>query len=300
MLRRALATAVVLAGLAPMQAEGRTQVAAAFKVPTVTGQKVRVAADSGHVSITASTADREAGRHESAIYEAPGRVDNHRLRAQLGRFGSIDMRFDRQGQPREYELGDCTFTSAKGVFTGEASYAGEGLAAAASTTRAPGVVRTAEGRGCGVVAGRPKRERSRKATALEIFQRPREGYVAAQTLLAIRDKRLGTSFSATRITFEGRVLIGHFAGIEAPRRSFTFNRLLTTASIAPPAPLSGSAIFDGSGRRGAVTGDVAYGPFDLPPFPFPDGRVRATLERVPIEFTDARARVAQLARYAGK
>ncbi len=302
---RAVIAGLLLAAACAGPAEAKHKsISASFRIPTVAGQQVNVAAEDGRAAIVASSFDHKAGRYESAFYDSEAIVTRRRVSVDLGAYGSVDMSFRADGDPRGGTLGDCRVREYRGTFTGQASYAGEGTAAAASTTSAGGRVSVVTGNGCYAAADLELvSKRGREATVLEVDQRSWTGERVFQTLLAVRRKHGPVVFSAQRISQQAAVFVAHITGLEAPRDTFTFNRSLTRATILPPAPLTGTGTFERAGRRGRLTGDLAYGPLETLPLPFADGRVRASLGRGSDVFRAAAAlpaRAAQLARYAGK
>jgi hypothetical protein len=283
------------------QADARTSVSAGFRIPTVEGQEVDVDVSAGWVTITASAEDEAHERFEAAIYEVSGTMRDRRLVADLGRFGSIAMRFKPRHVHRSTELG-CKVTRATGVFVGRTTYAGEGTQAAASATRASGHLATAKGQGCRVFK-RNTAKRSSRATVLTAVRRDETTSLAA-LFSAMRIPHVPeTIFMAEEFSAEGRVFIVHLAYAFGDRRSFTFNRDLTRAAVAPPAPFSGTANYARTDDGRAWGGNLTVGFLGLDPTPLTGSGIRAHLRRLStsaIALRPIASRLPQGARYAGK
>jgi len=193
--------------------------------------KVTVIARRG--SETASSAEGE-----SASYTVPGKFNKHRIRADMGKFGEVRLRFHKRPRvafPKPYaadkrRIGICSqfgFT-APGEFRGIVRFRGEGGYTRVRSHRAHGQF---------------ERDTPIRCTGHEhgTLLQARSG---STKFIALADTDFGvTGFFASTRERSGRVDIARDAYRIVPLDSgeFTFNRAWTRASVAP-----GGDLFTGS------------------------------------------------------
>lgn len=183
------------------------------------------------------------GRHEAALYSAPATVTDTEIRVDLGSLGRIAVDFKPTGKgefvpkcgPREkipYE---------KGFYEGEIEFHGEEGFADVSATRAPssfpffieafcGGYSIEETIGHGLPGARLTAitRRKREKISLQVNQNRPGARVEVQAEIA--EKR-------------GRVQIERVSDGRYPATTLHFDPRLRSASLRPPAPFSGSALY---------------------------------------------------------
>ena len=257
-MRRALAaglvTVLALAICGPAEAAKR-EVEMAFRIPAPPGQQIYVATHDRRVQMTV-TVDGGPDAFAAALYEAQASVTRRRLRADIGPFGSIDMRFEPSGEP--VRRGPCEIKVRRGTLTGRAAYFGEVGAAAAETTRVRGRVAIFR-EGCRGGRKRGEQPGDRREVALTAFASTRPPETPEVGFLAGHQPGLrGTALEAQRRSSEGGVRVRRLAAALGPKRALTYNRRLTSASvIAPPGPFAGTATFTRKESGTTWTGDLS-------------------------------------------
>jgi len=193
------------------------------------------------------------GHESDATYTVSGHASSHRIVAGIGSRGKIDMRFRQtegyrlrrppkrcEGLPRIKRFG---------VFVGTIVFRGEHGYTQVDDTRAQGTSYREPRWKCkrrphGKFA--PEKHESgsdgEKPTVLQAVSRDRRVAFAA-----ISDRRLslgGTIFIAELREHRKRMAVTRFAFVSGPRKDFEFDEVgLTTATVRPPKPFSGSATF---------------------------------------------------------
>jgi hypothetical protein len=250
---------------------------AAFSVPGSNGFRIDVGSERGKVTVLASEQrppvatvspggrprPADPGNGAANLYYARGSgTDPTEIDADLGRLGTISVAFRPSGKTAVTVMrsgsgqGGCAPTRIVrrlGTFTGTIRFRGEEGYTAVETTRARGSIGTPLPRACP-----PQGEAGASRLARSPWPEP------GTAVLAAVDKRAGTSFEAVttdsgvafRATLEEHlesgVVVVRRAYAGAPPSTFAFNRALSWARVKPPAPFSGVARFDSTGRRGTA------------------------------------------------
>ncbi|HEX5592698.1 MAG TPA: hypothetical protein VFX35_05065 [Solirubrobacterales bacterium] len=228
-----------------------------FEVPATNGYRVDV------FGIPASRRDPArvgifAWNETSATsYLGPGKVEDGRIRASLGRFGKVDVHFQRGGKRWVRSLcGRDPLLFATGTYAGTVEFEGEGgftqaLAPeleAEPLYHAPGEC-VAVGEGYGGMPGVHLQVLSRYGTTVVVQNTPGG---------AVRYN----AFAENRI---GRIEISRTVEVIGPSTGFQWSPNLKRATVIPPAPFSGTATYQALGGR--VTHWEGNLKVDFPGFP---------------------------------
>jgi hypothetical protein len=201
------------------------------------GYEIRIDAVAGSVTVAAK--DDGAG----ARYTAEGSVGREHIRADLGRFGTVDLEFEPGAKS------NCrrAFKVRRGTWTGSVQFVAEAGFTAASVTSAPGQT-LRESRSC---ARRRRGDDSDAAFLLVNDRNPlaqRETFVAASRVPG-RRSNIFASLSRT----ENGVQISDFATDRVGRSRFRYDRERRRAMVRPHQPFSGAAEVRGRKWRGDLT-----------------------------------------------
>jgi hypothetical protein len=200
-------------------------------------------------------------------YSVPGKVTGKRIRARLGRFGRISVRFHPRKR-RALDLGrHCTgrIPEQFGGFTGTIHFRGEHGYTEVQARRAKGRFIFPAPFHCHGGAGG-----GNHYTALDA----RSG---ATDFAAFTSKPSGkTFFFANSLEQRRRVFIFRSAYAKAGSSAFSFNPGLTSAHVEPPAPFVGTADF---AAPHAWTGTLSVSFPGQPDVPFAGPEFKARLKR---------------------
>lgn len=224
-----------------------------FQLPGSNGYEVHVSAHQATALIRVSRADDSKRRRASTIYLARRKPSANRIDASFGELGRIDASFHPSGrvtrrgrsapscQPAEREV------RRYGVFRGEIRFRGENGYTAVAAHRVKGEAIVPAGPGCTSPTA-PAAEPSGKVTSLiaDLHSGIHGTYLAA-TLDPLRKAR----FFAYDDYSEGQLGIAHFAFVHAAPAAFQVDSSLSSATVTPPPPFSGSATLghDAAGNK---------------------------------------------------
>ncbi len=251
--------------------------AAEFTLKGSNGYRITVSGDPGggkdSIELTAT------GRSGEVNYIASGRVTADRIEAKLGKLGRISVRFVPSGRQRRVKVPKkCiperppVVSSRLGSFIGTIRFRGEH-----GYTRVS--ARSAEGGVGDPLANTPKRltcqfhesaeERKRELESVSLDASSSATGVSFSTLRLfgnLRDGLLGKPaapgddylFLAASIERAGRMSIIRSAGASGGSEGFSFDDALTSATVRPPSPFTGTGNFvrNADGSTG-WTGDLA-------------------------------------------
>ena len=242
----------------------------------------------------------------SISYGVAASVSDRRVRAEVGRFGSVDVRFDPEGASRfRPARGGCKGGTdiQPGVVEGAIRFEGDtGFAPLSATSARASVQRTDIT--CQQEVGNPgPQPGGRHVTQLIAFGDfddrgfPHSGFAAVHGRGEAHSRFF--AFASSR---EGKVTIDHGLELRADNSTFEFDLRARRATVTPPAPFSGTATFARSDDAASWTGDLAATFPGLPPTPLTGPDFEADLGRSTIHVLARRmgAAARQLARYAGK
>ncbi len=241
---------------------------AEFRAKASNGYSIEVEGSDRHVTLTAS------GPAGTAVYIVPGQVSTDGIAASFGKRGRIDVEF-RPSRRMKVETppnrckGEPRVTR-WGVFAGTIRFAGERGYTRLRLRRARGRTHVTPNWKCrgtgGGGAGEPGSgkqqpnvpgESSEDSLVLEIANRSTGVEAGAFTFRPPGGDAL-TLFVAGVEERLQRMQIARFAYVPAKEAAFTFDESLTTATIAPPAPFSGTATFQRTpGGPGSLTGSLS-------------------------------------------
>jgi hypothetical protein len=194
---------------------------------------------------------------QSVDYKVRGGVARGGIRANLGHAGRVDVEFEPSGPPEPVEpLPFCKGrleTITHGVFVGAIDFVGRDHFADFHARRVPGTVSRPGRLRCHIPGGghshpTPKEEEevAEKEVALSATSADHR-----LVFVALTDRgapRPTTAFAAFSRETAGRILVTRIIFLLPSRPDFSFDEALTTATVAPPAPFHGSAVF----QRGAA------------------------------------------------
>jgi hypothetical protein len=198
----------------------------------------------------------------SASYEVRGRVSRQGIEARFGRFGRVDVEFRPSGRVvREGPFGPCRGRPATrrfGVFAGTIRFRGERGYTKISATHARGGIESALKWKCKGGNREPggREPETDVTTILQASTRHGRLGFAAITLRAPGERGI-TAFLAGSDEHRGRMRVQRLSFVFSRRRTFTFDELLTSATVKPPKPFDGTGIFRrGPGGSTAWMGDL--------------------------------------------
>jgi hypothetical protein len=271
-----------------------------FHVHGPGGETVSVTA--GHAQLDLAV---ELGR-TSVDYFVKAEVTPNRIRADVGRFGRVNVTFDPHGRERFRPVGHgCSGGTRiqRGTFTGAIQFAGDAGYPALSAGSANGsIVRTrircrSEGNGTIHIPDDPGR-RAGSGTVL-IADDGGPGAVPGTLFAAIQlDGKRHTDFWAYTIGGENHVGIMRSAHARAPSNRFGFDPRHRHATVVPPRPFTGTASYVRSGDERTWTGDLALNLPGQSPIALTGAQFNADLgpTLIIVAIRSARAAFAQLAR----
>lgn len=226
--------------------EGGRGLTGEFSLRGSNGYRLRVEGRDGRVTLTAT------GPPGTAFYVVAGKVSPERLAANFGRLGLVDVEF-RPSRRKRVEVPPSGCKGAPritrwGTFAGTIRFSGERGFTRARAARVPGYVRSSSpwrcrghrgGGGTGQRGG--SGESGEAPIAFEDLDR-HDGLAASAFLVPVgRSEK--AFFSAVLVEPRSRVQIARFASAVAPEEAFLCDESLTTATLTPPAPFSGTATF---------------------------------------------------------
>jgi hypothetical protein len=192
--------------------------------------------------------------HEGARYSAPATVTETSIEANLGELGEISVSFERSNQAASVRCGRQRIAFDSGHYEGKIDFRGEEGYTSVEASSAPGILTGFCGESV-FESGPPERARG-----AELFVRN----PALGPELSVRKSRPGAAaeISAWTSEYNNGILIDRFVSLRMPGEDFTYDRRLRTASVHPPVPFSGRALF-ALGRKAGQrwSGDLSV---DLP------------------------------------
>lgn len=220
---------------------------ASFAVPASNGYVVGVGGGRGRVSLLAIHRSLEG----SVSYEVPARVTGEVVRARFGKLGRIAVRFQPSGRVKHRRPPrGCQGRPKRtipGVFVGAIRFRGEQGYTRLAIGRAKGKMEESPRWRCRS-ADRGDASRAAKASAAEgttvleaTSSRNRLAFSAG--LVRPSGKREVAVFNATSNERRGKMLIERSALAIGRDRTLAFDEGLTSATVSPPRPFSGSAAF---------------------------------------------------------
>jgi hypothetical protein len=247
-----LASTVVLLAQAPSAVASnhrQREFSDEFSLQGTNGYLVTVSGSRRTVDIEISKGRPRPNHFELATYTVDGLAWRRGINANFGDLGEISLSFEPSGKTETFAVpkslekcsGPRKIVRKLGTFEGVMRFAGENGYTVAETAEVKGSVGTPASFICATFGnGHPTKRHHHQTSA----------YLGATT----HDDRLGFSayrgegrhrvdFSATVIEKNGLVAIRRYILSSAPRSSFVFDDSLSTATVAPPPPFSGTATF---------------------------------------------------------
>jgi hypothetical protein len=265
------------------------------EVEFVNGDGYRIAVLAFGQTVALQVARTGGSRPAATTYLAHGRATPTSIRASFGELGRVDLRFQRSaGPPAAAPFDDCHSGRGPilrvGLFVGSVRFRGEGGYTSARAHRVQGIsVDFAALAAClrhSLMAARraATSPRSPLAALLELTRSgarrapaapgapthpskgPRRTILEARStqplsrtvFLALARGNRDVRYVAAEATSEGALGVVRLATVEGPRSSFSFNRELSRARVAPPRPFSGTGVFEhGPGSAKSWTGPLS-------------------------------------------
>jgi hypothetical protein len=221
--------------------------------------------------------------NESVTYFVPGHVSETSMRANLGPLGKIRLKYHPRGKgplksiPERCFIGGSSESRNRAIAPprGIVQFRGEGGYTSVVAHRAQGVIH--EKLSCGEPREAHSPDRSHFPLLVAdskdgpLFSAGRQ--LSSSSLTGAPDAgQIG--FFALDFQRDRHIQIFRVAGVNGPSVDFTYDSALTSATVTPPAPFSGSAQFerlpDGSTTwTGSLSVDFpGRGPVPLTGFPF--------------------------------
>jgi hypothetical protein len=209
----------------------------------------------------------------SASYTVRGRVTGERIVADLGSLGRVDLKFSKRGPARERRVPrrcEGHYTVQPGIYTGSLNFAGEGDFTPVNADRLKGKVASYE-----IHCKRRHHHHHGHHHHQGHHSHHGAGVQPIPVFLEVTNSQgeYGTRFNAYRFPFGDRTVTQFDASLSKPlgsvdayysavlparKEAFSVNAKDHTASVAPPAPFSGTAQV-GADANGVPTwtGDLA-------------------------------------------
>lgn len=250
-------SALAKTGKAPSPASKAPRTTADFSLQASNGYVIDVSAQSGDVTLQASTG-RPQGDFSLSSYSVKGPRSPSPIDASFGALGEISVSFEPSGKvevvrfPKEPK--GChsprKIVRRLGTFTGTIRFEGEGGYTSVDATSAEGSVGPPNWSICFLQvkphAGGDHPPRHHRPARAAYLGATNSKNTVSFSAFTVRSKP-EASFSAQSATKSGTVSILRVLLARAPKSSFIFDNSLSSATVSPPLPFTGSAEF----RRGA-------------------------------------------------
>jgi hypothetical protein len=174
----------------------------------------------------------------AAFYSVPGVITAHRIRARIGQFGRVSVKFHRRSTHHLFRLPGCrsAVVERRGSFAGRIRFRGERGYTAIKVARAPGRVDLIHGLHCPGTA--PQRGTTQPGDVTLIAKLGETILLAGKTA----SPRAGFILAATHEVV-GRVKIGRIVVGGMRPSAFRVKPDLTSSRLEPRSPFSGAGTF---------------------------------------------------------
>lgn len=250
-------TALALAILFQSNAAAKTgerDFSAEFSLPESDGYAISVTGRPKSLKISLAGGQPTRRHLVFSVYTFSGTASAKGIHADLGGFGAINMRFEPSGKVRTTRLpkaaegcdGPRKVVRHLGTFVGTFRFEAEDETTTESAEVAGSVGRPAE------VICRFSTGESGKENHHHRNVPPPSPYLGATTThnglgfaaAVMSPHRRRVSFVASSVEVTGGAAIRRWAAVAGSRSEFQFDDRLTTATVSPPPPFSGSATFE--------------------------------------------------------
>lgn len=254
---------------------------AEFSLPGSHGYRVSVAGQHHEVTVSVSQGGLRSNHFVDTVYTAQAAVSLDGIDANFGALGEMALRFVPSGKvimKRRRLPADChaprNIVRKQGTFVGVVRFEGEAGYTIVNATEVNGSVGTPEGILCASFGG-SSTDKGNRDRHPHLPSRPYLAVATAHHALSFAAAAIGhrgqkARFAASSTEKNGAISIFRWASVVAARSDFTSNRNLTTASVTPPPPFSGTATLRRRQPNGAPpswTGSLAVsfaGASDVP------------------------------------
>jgi hypothetical protein len=288
---RALGIGLTVVALlaAPAAATARGGFDLSFRFPASNSYEISVDGYDATAIVVATKDDRADGRTMWSTYIVRGKVSPTAIHADLGAIGSAAMSFHPSGRVTYGKrhrgcVGADRYTTRHGVFVGSVRFRGEGGYSSATVHRVKGKVVTPRRLACrGAFVEREEGERAGTSVAKTARVTRLEAFLRSGLTAMFFSAARGHGQAGYLAEIEQTVgSLGIFRGVSvrAAPSTFSANSALSSATVAPPAPFTGSASF-----RRAPTGAKSWtGPLAVsfpgaPDVSLTDPRLKTQLTR---------------------
>lgn len=232
-----------------------------FRVQGSGGYSISVLGSNHHVYLMVRRGN------SSATYGAPGTVSPEQIMARFGNLGRVSVRFHPNGPARLIPLpkGNCQGQGElvqRGTFVGAIEFEGEQAYTDVDATRAKGKATKAFKQTCSREASEGGRQPALQLTNLIARSESVNAVFAAFKVVSKSAPRLDSAAFVASIaeSLPGQLVVVRSISMPAGVETFTSvesGGRVTSATVAPPAPFSGTATFERKkGSRGIWTGSL--------------------------------------------
>lgn len=227
-----------------------------FKLEASNGYSMVVWAIPSHRGRPAGVLILVSGQSGGAVYSTRAALTNTSIQANLGELGEIDVSFQPSGQAKAQspvcERKGIEFDA--GLYVGKIEFNGEEGYTQVNATSAPGDLQFALNVLCpGAFGGRSPGLPGAELRLRQVGAGPAGSFKANKNRPGA-----SASFEASISERNGGVSIKRYAGARAPSDAFSYDPLLSIATVSPPAPFSGHATYRrDAARANRWTGTLA-------------------------------------------
>jgi hypothetical protein len=224
-----------------------------FSLQGSDGYRISVVGGDHEVTINVYKKSPEPEQFMEAAYSARAAVSRNGIYADLGTLGEISLRFvpsnkvttkRRSKLPKGCEA-SRTIVRRQGAFVGTMHFEGEEGYTAVDATDVSGSIGTPEGILCGTFVNGSEGGKNHRHT--HVLPPPHLSITSADNALgfgtALMNGRQNASFFARSTETSGMISIVRWVSVVSSRSDFTFDHLLSVASVTPPPPFLGAATF---------------------------------------------------------
>jgi hypothetical protein len=237
------------------EAKAERPFSAEFSLRGSNGYLISVTGSYGGVEIMVESADPRPGSLIETNYSFKGTASNEGIDANLGDFGEISLRFTPSGKNQVKTVrhvgkgckGPHKVVRRLGTFTGTFRFEGEAGYTSLDVTEADGSIGAPAAFFCSTFSSGSGKNRRRGRPPTYLEAKTPHNKLAFSASLTEHGRRAG--FAAISQETLGAASITRWASVEAPPSMLHFARDLSSATVSPPPPFSGTAMFKRRPKR---------------------------------------------------